>query len=442
MPLKKGNPGSAANAYIALVIKEIQKDWMPTLGYGWQNASSVKEEVSKLLKKTGFSSGLTQFALNQWGIEGGRISGSPFAIIGTWAAMLDYYYDTIFESKQANTRGDLDRQVLWSQQSGDVYDKGFPDNLINRIVKNSTSHEELFNALRTAYLEDKEEFKKAQWKSLLNMGGPGENFIVANESDTTVSKPKDILKLGKTSQSNLQMELAEVDSYSSILNMAWLEDLYTRQKTPILMYNKLNVDELNAVRIAVRHRNEIIDVHFDRMLEDLGGDASPEKTFFYLFENLLQQFYQTLYVAKKMKGSKSTISRLEKVSDINDCLKISGLLKTQPGGKSNIALTGTGKEFFYLLAKGATPFICGEFFILSATPDRDSLAEKLAAIPINQKTNIKAYYQPLKEAPSYTRLISGNKDKIPFLLQGAEGIKKSLFSLAELPNFTEDSLSW
>ena len=44
--------------------------------------------------------------------------------------------------------------------------------------------------------------------------------------------------------------------------------------------------------------------------------------------------------------------------------------------------------------------------------------------------------------PSYTRLVSGNKDKIPFLLQGAEGIKRSLFSLAELPTFTEDALSW
>ncbi|WP_375758647.1 hypothetical protein [Corallococcus exercitus] len=444
---------ATARKYITDVTAEIGKSWNPKLGYGWSSVDKAQETLQELLGKSDYASELTQLALTQWGINGTKIQDSQFAFIGTWASMLDYYFDAFFELPgTANLKQDMDRQVLWSQQDVAIGGATWSTNTINSAYKASNSSAHLLQLLRTAYHANKDQFRQEAWTSLMNIAGPGETTIYADVRGQ-LSAPLDLRTLASTEVVQLQRQLECIDSYTSFLNMAWLEDLFTRQQVPILMYNKLNVDELAAVRMAVRHRDTLVNVKYEQMGKALKGDFTPKATLLYLFKELLEVFYDKLYQVHRRKfvndksrgffkvnSNEGTISRLKKVKTSFDCIKISGLLKVSPPSAEHVgpkppmpvALTGTGKEFFYLLAKGATPFICGEYLILSPTPVPGTLAEKLARIELRLKNNLKKYYRPMKEELKYADLVKGDKNPMPF--EGVDPLKieAQLFSVASM----------
>jgi hypothetical protein len=261
-------------------------------------------------------------------------------------------------------------------------------------------------------------------------------------------------RLSGLSVKTLEKQIEDIDSYSSILNMAWLEDLFTNQKVPIIMFNKLNLDELSAVRFAVKHRDKIVNLDYEEeMYELLGGDLSPKNVLLLLYREMLLTFYEKLHDVEKREGisqkgggyhkvksNEGTLSRLTRVKSSFECIKISGLLKVSPPYNTKFALTGTGKEFFYLLAKGATPFLCGEFLILSPTSDRNALAEKLAGIPRKLKLAIKDYYRPMKEGLMYTTLLPKRDMEMPFVMASPAATASRLFKLADLPPISYESL--
>lgn len=444
---------SAAKRYLVEVVTEISDHWDPSLGYGWSDAELTRDVVAAMLRSSEYASQLGANALGKWGISGSSVKNSHFAFIGTWASMLDYYYDSYFSTTgKGNAKRDLDKQILWSQQSIDVpQDKQrFRSNVVNKQYADAPSPGKLFTLLRKAYHQDKNAFKEAAWESLINISGPGETIIHSNIRETLT--PKDLLALSKADLPELQQDLADIDSYSSILNMAWLEELFTRQRVPILMYNKLNVDELAAMRLAVRHRDTLVDRNFEQLKVKAGG-SSPKAVFMLLFREQLEVFYNKVYTAHRRKfinskelgfhritSNESTVSRLKAVNNSFECLKISGLLKVNPPDKSRVALTGTGKEVFYLLAKGATPFVCGEYFVLSPFREAAALADKLAAIPFVQKANLERHYAALKDSPSYAALVPANDTPMPFKSVDSKVVARSLFRLTDLPPLAYESL--
>jgi hypothetical protein len=238
--------------------------------------------------------------------------------------------------------------------------------------------------------------------------------------------------------------------------MAWLEDLFSRQQVPILLYNKLNLDELAAIRMATQHRDELVNEKYEEMKQKLNNNVTPGRTLLFLYKELLNCFYGKLYQAslrktitdkvgatQKIVSTESTIGRLKTVQSGFECLKISGLLKVSGAQSTKVSLTGTGKEVFYLLAKGATPFLCGEFLILSPTQDPAPLAQKLSAIPQKLKFNLQSYYHPMKEGVTYSALVNGNRQAMPFMTNNPKAIERQLFKVSDMAPFaSETTFSW
>jgi hypothetical protein len=142
----------------------------------------------------------------------------------------------------------------------------------------------------------------------------------------------------------------------------------------------------------------------------------------------------------KITSNESTVSRVKAAENNFACVKISGLLKISVPDRAHVRLTGTGKEVFYLLAKGATPFICGEFFILSASSEPGPLAQKLSAIPDHLKTNLQRYFHSTEQEPKYTQIVPGNTKPMPFASSNRATIEGNLFKLTDLPALSYESL--
>lgn len=439
--------------WIGKTIEEIKESWLPELGYGWSSVQKAREVFRKHLERADYSNALTQKSLEQWGIEGERIGGSPFAFIGTWASMLDYYYDSYFSHGSTTTKSDLDKQVLWSQQAGALpleHDSRmhaempsftkWNSNSINTHYRQSETPEDLFTLLQTEYRRNKSSFKAEAWTSLINIAGPGERTLhdLLDESLQTItikSLAKEIV--GRNAAYDLDEQLQRLDSYTTTANVAWMEDLFSRQKTPIFMFNKLNRDELEGVRQAVLFREELLEDSDDWLLSPK-AKGSPWEVALFLYRNLLECFYNSLYEVKS--SDSSTIQRLTAVKNAHQCIKISGLLKNPCDTELEIVLTGTGKEFFYLLAKGATPYLCGEFLILSLLRNPTELASKLVAIPTKLKNDLEAHYQPMKDPLNSYRKLTGSADsKMPFMVGTAGQTAASLLPALDWPSFATQS---
>lgn len=458
----------ATQSYIKYVVGYIREHWQPTLGYGWTDTKQAKLTVSSLLKNSEL---LWLHGLANWGIDGLKIQDSHFAFIGTWASMMDYYYDSFFAQSEANSKHDLDRQILWAQQSvGGYDDETWKSNSINKAYVETTVQQgpdHLRARLGEAYHKNKEAFKNDAWTSLLSVSGPGEQIIYSAISNSL--KVVNLLSMTKGDKSSVSKQMADIETFSDILNMAWLEDLFTRQKVPIILFNKLNPDELLATREAVRRRDAFVDDLPENIPEfnvkpaagaaaasaaavkpsaaavkpSAGWAATSSVTAtvpsagavtLILFEKILESFYSEMEKAQAHKDS--TLKKLAKLAEDKkknfECLKISGLLKVDTGSfeqKPEYLLTGTGKEFFYLLAKGATPFICGEFFILSAGRDSSALAKKLASIPKTQKLNLLKYYSPMKQEPKYSEHTKKFSDPMPFMNDNPDAFEELLIRI-------------
>lgn len=135
-----------------------------------------------------------------------------------------------------------------------------------------------------------------------------------------------------------------------------------------------------------------------------------------IFNDLVYTFFKVVRSFKDK--SESTWKAISHSSENERTPHISGILKKSDLG---VTLTGTGKELFYLLSKGATPIICGEgLFLISHISSElisanaiPTMEAKLAQIDENTRNALIKHYK-YPEEKSYGLRIFGSSLGSPF----------------------------
>jgi hypothetical protein len=275
------------------------------------------------------------------------------------------------------------------------------DDEISKILikKKDKPVHEVKEELENFYIKDKKAFINSQWSSLLNAAGP--EIKIVDEQGEFIELDNICGRLNELRPVNL-------DQYSPICNMAWLEEFYTRLDLPGMMYDHLNIDELVGLHCCLKMRESLM---INNSFLNSSAGVTPAIT--KIFEVLVSTFFK---VVRSFKGkSESTWNAINKSNGHTP--ELSGILKKFGNG---ITLTGTGKELFYLLSKGATPIICGEglFLISHIASERiranaiPTIKAKLAQVDENTRKALIKHYKYPKEK-SYGKIFRKTFDS-PF----------------------------
>lgn len=375
---------------------DIKDNWKG-LGYGWKDQERAKETTLDYLPKPANGQ---EIGINNWGIEGKRHQGSKLYILGVWANILEFYYEAYFDNF---SRAELDKMILWAQQDPGLISKGnkvTADDEISQILilKKDKPVHEVKEELKKNYLKDKTVFLNSQWSSLINAAGP-EIKIVDEKGD--------FIELDSICGRLSELRPVNLDQYSSVCNMAWLEEFYTRLDLPGMIYDHLNFDELVGLYCCIKVRESLmVDDNF-LIRHHFKGNMAPgvSSVISKIFNDLVYTFFK---VVRNLKDERGSTWKTFRSSSSNHTPEISGILKKSG---SDITLTGTGKELFYLLSKGATPIICGEglFLIPHIAPELiranaiTTMKAKLAQIDENTRNALVKHYK-YPEAKSYGKL--------------------------------------
>lgn len=379
------------------LAQEIKNDWVG-LGYGWSDSRHAKKTTLDLTDpKNG-----QQLGIENWGIEGKRHRDSNLYIIGVWANVLIFFYDAYFDNF---SRPELDRLILWTQQDPKLlYNQNYKfvaEDEISKILiaKKNSPVNEVKEELKNLYIRDKKAFLSSQWSSLINAAGPEINIV--NEQG-------EFIEIDKICDSLNQLRTVNLEHWTAVCNMAWLEEFYTRLNLPGMLYDHLNFDELLALYICMKTRDSLMVEDYlirNQIQVDMSNGVSA--VIAKIFEVLVYTFFE---VVQNLNG-KSGCDTWNKITrSSGHTPEISGILRRADHG---IVLTGTGKELFYLLSKGATPIICGEGLFLTQNINSDfiksnaipTIKNQLANIDKNTKNALLKHYK-YPEEKSYGKIFN------------------------------------
>jgi hypothetical protein len=325
--------------------------------------------------------------LDEWGIGGSRVQQSSLFVLGPWVQTQRFFFSAWFKGA---TRESLDKLVLWAQQYPEVDTSASPNQIDEALLIHNTwkasSDSKLFAKLKKSWEDDSESFYRAAFQSLISSAGPDISVV----DDVGSTTPKSLIKKLKS------MDASGLDRFSGVCNVAWLEELYTAQHALGLVYCRPNVEEVLGLFKALQVRNEVIHF-FTLQSKDLTNEA------FYLIQMglMFEAFVESI---NSYAGEDRLAGRLMEGDGGYECAKHTGLVKIPAGTEKrleNLTLTGTGKEVFYLIYKGATPLLIGDLLVLvRETYDLKKMLEKVKSRLIEFRCQSPEAFEQLDESLS------------------------------------------